>query len=156
LAFQFVIRLTYYSIIYMPATENVVKYLKRNKKFRQELIDYFPWYDTGHIENDASNNSIVVCVFVTALTFLPNSCLATIVRFLPSRCLTTISRYLPSRCLATIGGLTEPLLTNDKAISTGPLPSNDRRYTQTDTHRRAHTHTWSHKPTQFYQNRKVG
>jgi hypothetical protein len=38
---------------------------KRNKKFWEELIAYFPWHDTGHIENDASNNSsIVSCVFV--------------------------------------------------------------------------------------------
>jgi hypothetical protein len=27
------------------------------KKFWEELIAYFPRYDTGHIENDASNNS---------------------------------------------------------------------------------------------------
>jgi hypothetical protein len=50
-----------------------------NKKFWEEPIACFPWYDTGHIENDASNNSyIVVCVFVTAVTFLPRRCLATI------------------------------------------------------------------------------
>jgi hypothetical protein len=36
-----------------------------NKKFWEELIAYFPRYDTGHIENDAYNNSsIVACVFV--------------------------------------------------------------------------------------------
>jgi hypothetical protein len=47
-------------------------------RFWEELIAYFPWY-MGHIENDASNNSsIVACVFVTAVTFLPSSCLATI------------------------------------------------------------------------------
>jgi hypothetical protein len=74
-----------------------------NKKFWGELIAYFPWYDTGHIENEASNNSpIVACVFVTAVTFLPSRCLATIGRFLPSRCLATISGFLPIRCLATI------------------------------------------------------
>jgi hypothetical protein len=45
-------------------------WLKSNKKFWEELIAYFPWYYTGHIENDASNNSsIVACVFVTAVTF---------------------------------------------------------------------------------------
>jgi hypothetical protein len=50
-----------------------------NKKFWEELIAYFPWYDTGHIENDATNNSsTVACVFVTAVTFLPSRCLATI------------------------------------------------------------------------------
>jgi hypothetical protein len=43
--------------------------------------------------NDASyNSSIVTCVFVTAVTFLPSRCLATIRGFLPSRCLATIRR----------------------------------------------------------------
>jgi hypothetical protein len=65
-----------------------------NKKFWELLIVYFPWYDTGHIENDESNNSsIVACVFVTAVTFLP------------SRCLATIRGFLPRRCQATIGGI---------------------------------------------------
>jgi hypothetical protein len=32
---------------------------RKKKKFWEELIAYFPWYDTGHIENDASNNSCV-------------------------------------------------------------------------------------------------
>jgi hypothetical protein len=37
--------------------------LNYNKKIWEELIAYFPLYDTGHIENDASNNSsIVACV----------------------------------------------------------------------------------------------
>jgi hypothetical protein len=50
-----------------------------NKKFWEELIAYFPGYDTGHLKNKASNNSpIVACVFVTAVTFLPTRCLATI------------------------------------------------------------------------------
>jgi hypothetical protein len=63
-----------------------------NKNFWEELIAYFPWYDTGHIENGASNNSsIVACVFVTAVTFLPSRCLATIEGFLPSLWLTTMS-----------------------------------------------------------------
>jgi hypothetical protein len=49
------------------------------KKFFGELIAYFHCYDTGHIENDGSNNSsIVACVFVTAVTLLPSRCLATI------------------------------------------------------------------------------
>jgi hypothetical protein len=77
-----------------------------NKKFWEELIPYFLWYDTGHIENDASNNSsIVACVFVTAVKFLLSRYLATIGGFLPSRCLATIGRFLPSRCLATIRGI---------------------------------------------------
>jgi hypothetical protein len=64
---------------------------RNNKKFWEELIAYFPIYDTGHIENDASNNSsIVACVFVTAVTFLPSRCLAPLRGFLPSRCLATI------------------------------------------------------------------
>jgi hypothetical protein len=31
----------------------------KGKKFWEELITYFPWYHTGHIENDASNNSSI-------------------------------------------------------------------------------------------------
>jgi hypothetical protein len=65
-----------------------------NKKFWEELIAYFPSYDTGHIENDSSNNSsIVACVFVTAVTFLPSRCLATIGGFLRSRCIATIGTH---------------------------------------------------------------
>jgi hypothetical protein len=75
---------------------------KKNKKFSEELIVYFPWCDTGHIENEASkNSSIVACVFVIALTFLP------------------------SRCLAMIGDFTELLSSNGKGIFTEPLPSID-------------------------------
>jgi hypothetical protein len=75
------------------------------KKFWEELIAYFPWYYTGHIENDASNNSsIVPCVLVIAATFLPSRCLATRRGFLPSRCLATIRGLLPSRCVATVRG----------------------------------------------------
>jgi hypothetical protein len=58
------------------------------KKFWDELIAYFPWYDTGHIENAPSNNSsIVACVFITAVAFLTSCCLATTGGFLLSRCL---------------------------------------------------------------------
>jgi hypothetical protein len=65
-----------------------------NKKFWEELIAYFPSYDTGHIENNASNNSSsVACLFVTAVTFLPSRCLATIGGILPSGCLATIEGY---------------------------------------------------------------
>jgi hypothetical protein len=60
--------------------------IKYNKKFWEELIAYFPWYDTDRIVNDVSNNySIVTCVFVTAVTFLPSRFLATIWGFLPNR-----------------------------------------------------------------------
>jgi hypothetical protein len=42
----------------------------RNRKFWEELIACFILYDTDRIENDVSNNSsIVVCVFVAAVTF---------------------------------------------------------------------------------------
>jgi hypothetical protein len=60
-----------------------------NKKFWEELIVYFPWYYTDHIENDASNSSsIVACVLFVALKFLPSRCLWTTREFLLSRCLT--------------------------------------------------------------------
>jgi hypothetical protein len=50
-----------------------------NKKFWEELITRFSRHYTDTIENDASNNySIDACVFVVAVTFLPNRCLATI------------------------------------------------------------------------------
>jgi hypothetical protein len=80
-------------------------YLSVNKKFWEELIAYFPWYDTSHIENFASNSSIVAFVFVTSVTFLPSRCLATIRGFLLSWCLAMIRGLLPSCCLATIGGI---------------------------------------------------
>jgi hypothetical protein len=84
----------------------VCRYAYRlQKKFWEELIAYFPWYDTDHIENDTSNNSSsVACVFVTAVTFLPSRCLAMIGGFLPRRSLATVRRFLPTRCLPTIGG----------------------------------------------------
>jgi hypothetical protein len=34
-----------------------------NKKFWEELIAYFPSYDTGHIENDASDNYSLLRVY---------------------------------------------------------------------------------------------
>jgi hypothetical protein len=68
--------------------------LKIYKKLWEELTAYFPSYDKGHIENEASNNSsIVASVFVTAVTFLPSSFLATIGKFLPRRCLAMIRGY---------------------------------------------------------------
>jgi hypothetical protein len=95
------------------------------KKFWDELIAYFPWYDMGHIENDASSNSsIVVCVFVT------------MVMFLLSRCLAIIRGFLPSRCLAIIRGFfTELLPSNDKGTFSEPLPINERGGGGTDTHK---------------------
>jgi hypothetical protein len=52
-------------------------------------------------------------------------------------------------CIRYIGNVsTEPLPSHDRGIFTEPLPSNDRGHTQTA--------TWSHKPTLFFQNRKIG
>jgi hypothetical protein len=89
-----------------------------NKKFWEELMTYVPWYNKSHTENDKYNNSfIVACVFVTAVTFLPSRCLATIGQFLPSRCLATIGGFLPSRCLAMIGGIHRHTHTHSNVIS---------------------------------------
>jgi hypothetical protein len=41
-----------------------------NKKFWEELMAYFPWHNTGQIENESNNSFIVACVFVTAVTSL--------------------------------------------------------------------------------------
>jgi hypothetical protein len=54
----------------------------KNKKFWEELIA------TGRIENVSNNYSIVACVFVTAVTFLPSRCLETIRGFLLNRAVT--------------------------------------------------------------------
>jgi hypothetical protein len=65
----------------------------------------------GYIENDAANDSsIVACVFVTAVKFLPGRSLATIGGFLPSRFLAPITGFLPSGCLTTIKGYTYRLM----------------------------------------------
>jgi hypothetical protein len=51
-------------------TCSILFMLTIKKKFWEELIAYFPWYDMHSIENDTSiNSSIVVCVFVAAVTF---------------------------------------------------------------------------------------
>jgi hypothetical protein len=132
---------------------------QRNKKFWEELISYFPWHDTGHIENDASNNSsIVACVFFTAVTFLPTRCLATIRGFLPSRCLATVRGFLPSRCLSTIRGFLRSRCLStirgflpSRCLTTikGLLPSRFLAMIGKDTltHTHTQTATWSHKPT---------
>jgi hypothetical protein len=84
-------------------------YNKHDKKIQEvlgrtnrlhSLIRHGPhWIDVS------SNSSIVTCVFITVVTFLP------------SRCLATIGEFLPCRCLATIGGFfTWPLPSNDKGI----------------------------------------
>jgi hypothetical protein len=108
------------------------------KKFWKELIAYFPWYDTGHIENDASNNSsIVACVFVTAVKFLPTRCLAKIRGFLPRRCIGTIRGFLPSRCLATIRGfLPSRCLATIRGFLTSRCLATIGGYTHTQTEQR--------------------
>jgi hypothetical protein len=64
--------------------------LVENKKFWEEVIDYVPWYDTEHIQDDVSKNSYTVaCVFVAVVTFIPCRCIAAIGKFLSSRCLAT-------------------------------------------------------------------
>jgi hypothetical protein len=64
----------------------------------------------GHIENDASNNSsIVPCVLVTGVTFLP------------SRCLEMIGAFLPRRCLATIGDTHRDTQTDGRDFLIRPL-----------------------------------
>jgi hypothetical protein len=90
---------------YVHASKYVLNmHFNSDKKFWEELITYFPWYDTGHIEDASNNSSIVACVFVTTETFLPSRCLTKIGGFLQSRCLATIRGYLQSRCLARTGG----------------------------------------------------
>jgi hypothetical protein len=49
-----------------------------SKKFLEELVAYFSFIRQEPAENDASSSSIVVFLFVAAVTFLPNRCLATI------------------------------------------------------------------------------
>jgi hypothetical protein len=65
---------------YRTTGKIIVFFIYSNKKQEvEELIAYVPWYDTDRIENEAFNNSSVVAyVFVATVTFLPNSCLATI------------------------------------------------------------------------------
>jgi hypothetical protein len=48
------------------------------KKFREEPVAYFPWYDMDRMEDDASNNSIVANVSLAAVRYLQSRCLATI------------------------------------------------------------------------------
>jgi hypothetical protein len=128
LIFRFPVKCVHLGLVNMIVWSNQ----NSNKKFWEEIIAYFPWYDTSHIENDASNNSsIVACVFIIAVTFLPSRCLATIRRFLSGRCLATIRGFSPSRCLATIRGL----LLSRCLATTGGI------------HSHTQTATWSHKPT---------
>jgi hypothetical protein len=120
--------------------------------FWEELIAYFPWYDTGHIEKDTTNNyAIVACVFVSAVTFLPSRCLAKIGGFLPSRSLTTrgytyrrtdwwegfskLGRWDTLRCRDIRTKFHKDCFRHSKVNGRGI----------TDTH--TQTAWWSHKPT---------
>jgi hypothetical protein len=62
------------------------------EKCWEELMAYFPWYDTYRTENESPTILLLLHVFVAAVTFLP------------SRYGTTIRGFLSSRCLATSGG----------------------------------------------------
>jgi hypothetical protein len=51
----------------------------RRGKFWEELIVYFHRHDKDRVENHSSNiTSIVACVFIAVVTFLPSRCLAAI------------------------------------------------------------------------------
>jgi hypothetical protein len=135
---------------YSEIQHSIFKYII-NKKFWEELIAYFPWYDTGHIENDASNNSSIVArVFVTAVTFLRCRFLATTRGFLPSRCLVTIRKFLPSRSLATTGAFLQGrcLATIRGLLPCGCLATIGGIQTHTQTAK------WSGKVTLFLQNKE--
>jgi hypothetical protein len=55
------------------------KKTQKYKPFWEEVIPYFLSYDTGRIENEASNNSsTVACVFGATVTISPRRFLATI------------------------------------------------------------------------------
>jgi hypothetical protein len=80
--------------IYRISTFPELLFLFWNKKFWEELIGCFLWYDTDHIENDECNNTyIAACVFVEALTFLSSRCVA-----------------------IKVGIITEPLPSNEKEL----------------------------------------
>jgi hypothetical protein len=36
---------------------------RKNKKFWDELVTHSPWYDTGHIKNDTSNDLLLLGVY---------------------------------------------------------------------------------------------
>jgi hypothetical protein len=76
-----------------------------NKKFWEDLIAHLPWYNTGRIENDTSNNSSIACVFVTEVTSLPN---------LPSKDRGIFTKPLPSN---DKGGYTHTHTQTDNVIS---------------------------------------
>jgi hypothetical protein len=77
-------------------------------------VAYFPWYDTGHIENDAFNSSIVARIrYRSKVSTEP----------LPSNDRRIFTEPLPSN---DKGNFTEPLPGNYKRISTEQLLGNDK------------------------------
>jgi hypothetical protein len=135
-----------FKVLFLEGTEG-----NKDKKFWEELIDHFPWYDTGHIENDASNNSsIVVRVFVTELTLLPSRCLATIGGFFTEPLTSNDRRIFTEPLSSNDGGTFNEPLPSNRRIFTEPLPSNDKGI-----HRHTETATWCHNPTSYFsQNKK--
>jgi hypothetical protein len=61
------------------ATVEVFDPTSARSKHGEELIAYFHRHDKNRVENDSFNSSsIVACVFVAVVTFLPSRCLAAI------------------------------------------------------------------------------
>jgi hypothetical protein len=78
---------------FQVAIFSLLSLLCKNKKFWEEIIAEFPWYDTDRKENNASNNSsIVACVFAAAVAFLRSRFLATMGDI--HICTQTIGSYL--------------------------------------------------------------
>jgi hypothetical protein len=61
--------------------------------FWEEVIAYVSWYDTDHIENEASDSSSILCVLFVAVKFLASRCLGTAREFLLNRCLAATVGY---------------------------------------------------------------
>jgi hypothetical protein len=49
-----------------------------NKKFCEEIIAHFPWYDTGLHRKRRVQQLYFSCIFIAAVAFLPSRCLAAI------------------------------------------------------------------------------
>jgi hypothetical protein len=109
-------------------------------KFWDELIGHFPWHDTDRIEDDVSNSSsIVACVFVAAVTFLPSRCLATI-------------RGIHIYTHILMGGIYEVrrwdgLRCHDIHTKFHKDWLSHSKVHRADTHTCTQTALWSHKPT---------
>jgi hypothetical protein len=155
----------------LTATE----YLQKKNKFWEELIAYFPWYDTGHIENDASNNSsIAECVFVTAVKFLPRRGLATTggkhrhtqeATWSHEPTLFYQNKKFWEELIAYFPWYDTGHIENDASKNSSIvacvfvaavtfLPSRGLATTGGETQTHTQTATWSHKPTLFFQNKE--